>query len=164
MKVIASALLLTAGLAFGADPNPLRLDLTPTPLAVTFTNTGTEPLRILKPLDGSEWCWIMPHYRLTVTDDRGQEVPFSIRCKLFGHPYSDTKWPDDYLVTIPAGGSYKHPLTANHHIKATGVFSLRFQYRFTPETNQFLGGTYPADLWRGEASSNTIKTQLEVSP
>ena len=168
MKAFITALLFTVGSAFGADtppqPTPLKLELTATPLAVTFTNTSTEPLRILKPLDGSEWCWIMPHYKLTVSNERGQEVPFTIRCKSFGYPYTDTKWPDDYLIIIPAGGTYKHTFNTNHDIKAPGTFNLRFQYIFLPKTDQTPGGPYPPNLWRGEASSNTIKTRLEPFP
>ena len=122
MKMLLSVLLFAIGSAFAADstqqPSPLKIELTGTPLAVTFTNTGKEPLRILKPLDGSEWCWIMPYYKLTVADDEGHEIPQRIRCKIFGYPYTDTKWPDDYLVTIPAGGTYKHSLNPYHDIKA----------------------------------------------
>lgn len=141
--------------------SPLKIQLTAAPLAATFTNTGTEPLRILKPLDGSEWCLIMPHYRLTITDSQGKEVQLRPRCGLYGHPYTGTKWPDDYLVTLPPGESYTHPLHLHcHKLPAAGVYNLRFEYLFAPKTDTTPGGAYPPGLWRGEAVSNTIQTKL----
>jgi hypothetical protein len=163
MNALPPAFFLFAVSAFGAE-SPLKLELHDSPLAVTFTNTSPKPIRILKPLDGSEWCWIMPHYKLTVTTAEGQVIPMGPRCGLFGHPYSDTKWPDDYLVTIPPGGSHKQPLTAFHAIKATGTYNLQFHYIHKPDTDETPGGPYPPNLWRGETSSNTIKMRLERQP
>ena len=183
MKAILIAILLITAFTHGADKqppaSPLKIELSATPptvkvtklgeelicypsnpVTVTFTNTSKTPIRILKPLDGSEWLWIMPHYKLIATDDQNHEMPLSSRCGMFGYPYSGTKWPDDYLITIPAGGAYKLCLRPNHLIKTAGTFSLRLQYIFTPKTDQTPGGPYPPDLWRGEATSDTLKMKL----
>ena len=94
MEAFLAAILRITAVTHAADnppqASPLKLELSATPLTVTFINTGKEPIRILKPLDGSEWCLIMPHYKLTVTDDRGQEMPMRARCGFFGYPYSGT--------------------------------------------------------------------------
>ncbi len=140
----------------------LKVELSDSPLAVKFTNNSTKPIRILRPLDGSEDCWKMPYYKLTVTDDRGRKVPLSGRCGMYGFPYEGTKWPDDYLVTIPAGGSYYRPLRLAHAIPVNGSYTLSFQYIFEPTSSRTPGGRYPRKLWRGEASSNEIKAHLEA--
>jgi hypothetical protein len=41
----------------------LKAEISGAPLTVKFVNNGDKPISILKPLDGSEWCWIMPYYR-----------------------------------------------------------------------------------------------------
>ena len=143
-------------------PDALKVTISDAPLTVTFTNQGDEPIRILKPLDGSESCWIMPYYKLTVTDKDGREIPRSARCGMYGYPYWHTKWPDDYLVTIPAQASYSLPLRPNHDVPLTGSYTLCFHYIFTPDTKWTPGGRYPRNLWRGEALSNTLEAHLEA--
>ncbi len=140
----------------------LKLQLQASPLAVQFLNVSKDPIRILKPVDGSEWCWIMPHYKLTVINEHDHEIGYAARCGNYGFPYSETKWPDDYVVTIRPGHSYTHHLWHNHNIRETGKYQLRFEYVFTPKAKGIFGGhPYPADLWRGTAVSNTIEVRLE---
>jgi hypothetical protein len=143
------------------DQPSLKLELRDAPLAVKFVNVGKEPIRILKPLDGSQWCWMMPYYRLTVINDHDREIDYAPRCGNYGEPYSDTKWPDDYLVVIKPGGSYTHGLTHNHNIYEAGRYRLRFEYVFTPRLKGIRAGPYPEGLWRGTAVSNTLETKLE---
>jgi hypothetical protein len=157
-----------AAAACAGEPAPgdqhIRLELRASPLAVKFVNASKETVRILKPLDGSEWCWVMPHYKLTVIDDRDREVGLAERCKLYGAPYFGTRWPDDYVVIIRPGDSYTHPLSLNHAIREAGNYRLRFEYRFTPTADGLPAdpdAKYPAGLWRGSATSNTIETELK---
>ena len=161
--VIIALMCLVGCVTSGSGPrlDLLKAEISDAPLTVKFVNCGDEPIRILKPLDGSEWCWIMPYYKLTVTDERGKEIPRSARCGMYGYPYSDTKWPDDYLVTIAAHGSYSLPLRPNHDIPVTGSYTLCFHYIFEPDTKWTPGGRYPKSLWRGEVTSNTIEKRLE---
>src|SRR4051812_5851592 len=52
-------------------------------LEIRIKNRSHRPVNILRPLDGSEDCWLMPFYRLTVLDDRGNTVPRNTgRCKI----------------------------------------------------------------------------------
>jgi len=152
----------TIGSAAKSEPesSELKLELQHSPLAVKFINIGKEPIRILKPLDGSEWCWIMPHYKLTVINENDREIGYAARCKVCGFPYMGTKWPDDYVVDIVPGGSYVHKLQHNHNIRKAGNYRIRFEYLFTPKSNRTPGGPYPAGLWRGSATSNTLETKL----
>ena len=165
--VLGTAVLLASGGPAAAAPRPgperppLTLRLQPSPLAVKFVNTGKEPVRILKPIDGSEWGWVMPHYKLTVIDDHDREIDLAPRCKLYGSPYSGTRWPDDYVVTIRPGESYTHPLTHNHNVREAGRYRVRFEYRFTPKADGIVGGPYPAGLWRGTATSDTVEVELK---
>jgi hypothetical protein len=146
----------------GLKSGVLKVEISDAPLTAKFRNSGGEPIRILKPLDGSESCWIMPYYKLTLSDERGKEVPRAARCGLYGYPWSGTKWPDDYLVTIPAGGDYSVPLRPNHDIPTTGLYTISFHYVFKPNTKWTPGGRYPDNLWRGEVISNRIEARLEA--
>jgi hypothetical protein len=162
--VVGGPLPTTAQAPAKPDDPPLRIELTAAPLAVKFVNTGKEPLRVLKPIDGSEWCWIMPYYKLTVVDDRDREVGFAERCKLYGAPYFDTRWPDDYVVTIQPGKSYTRPLSHNHALRTEGTYRVRFEYRFEPKTDDLPGSAdakYPPGLWRGSAISNAVEVRLK---
>ena len=151
---------------------PLKLELQSNPLAVKFINMSNEPLRILKPLDGSEWSWIMPYYKLTVTTKNGHEMPIISRCARFGLGYNKV-WPDGYMVTINPGESYLHIIYEHvHKVPKEGLYTVQFEYQFTPNYDQlpgrgprmFLmsghGSIYPPNLWRGTATSNTIVTKL----
>jgi hypothetical protein len=141
----------------------LKLELRGSPLTVKFVNVGKEAIRILKPLDGSEWCWIMPHYKLTIINEQDAEVGYGSRCATYGFPYWGTKWPNDYVVIIRPGASYTHRLSHNHRILEAGTYRLRFEYNFTPKCDRTPGGPYPPGLWRGSAISNTIETKLKPS-
>lgn len=157
-------LLLALAFAAQAAEPPLRVELQASPLAVKFINAGKEPIRILKPVDGSEWCWVMPHYKLTVIDDRDREAAFAPRCKLYGTPYFDTRWPHDYIVTIRPGDSYTHSLSHNHSLRTEGTYRVRFEYRFEPKVDGLPGSPdtpYPPGLWHGSAVSNTVEVKLK---
>jgi hypothetical protein len=154
------------GTAAAAAPVPrprspaLILELRADPLTARFVNRGRKPVRILKPLDGSEWCWIMPHYRLSILDDRDREAALAPRCKLYGFPYTGTRWPEDYVVTIPGGGEYTRPVGHNHVLRKEGTYRVRLEYRFTPKANRTPGGGYPEGLWVGSLISNVIEVRL----
>jgi len=166
IKILLSGLV-AASLVGCATPAPraqvsatLKVEISDSPLALRFTNSGSEPMQILKPLDGSESCWIMPYYKLIVTDMRGKEIRRSARCGMMDL-WEGTKWPDDYLVTILPGGSYSRLLRPNHDLPASGTYKLCFHYIFEPATKWVFGKRYPKDLWRGETSSNIIETHLD---
>jgi hypothetical protein len=163
LGAIGGAAVVSASAAAPA-PQPraptLVLELRADPLTARFVNKGRGPIRILKPLDGSQWCWIMPHYRLTVIDDRDREAALAPRCKLYGFPYSGTAWPADYLVTIPAGGDYTLPLSHNHVLREAGTYRVRLEYLFTPKADRTPGGPYPAGLWVGSVISNLLEVRL----
>lgn len=138
------------------------------PLFVRFTNMSKEPVYILKALDGSEWCWIMPHYKLTICDASSHEIPLQSRCGNFGL-YNNTTWPSDCVVKLKPSRSYERYIWPIHDVTEEGIYTLRFEYRFTPVGDQLPGNinapfflmygqglTYPPNLWRGTAVSNTI--------
>jgi hypothetical protein len=164
------AILAFAGLCGCASPSgeselkALKVELSDKPLRVTFTNSGKGPIRILQPLDGSESCATMPYYRLSVVDEGGKEVPLASRCGMgIGQPYWHTKWPEDYLVTIPAEGSYSVELRNCHAIPTTASYTVRFTYVFKPDTKWYPpDGRCPRRLWRGEVTSNAISARLEA--
>ena len=142
-------------------PSVLLLELRTDPLTARFVNPGRDSVRILKPLDGSEWCWIMPHYRLTVIDDHDRVAPLAARCLMYGFPYTGTAWPADYVVTIPGGGEHIHPVRGHHHVlREAGTYRLRLEYLFAPKAGRTPGGPYPDGLWVGSALSNVVEVRL----
>jgi hypothetical protein len=151
----------SAGRAPARGAGRLTLTLRADPLTARFANPGNEPVQILKPLDGSEWGWIMPHYRLTVIDANDREWPLSPRCKLFGFPYMGTTWPGDYVLTIPPGGEHLHSVGHNHALAKEGMYRVRLEYLFTPKLGRIPSGArYPEGLWVGSVISNTIEVPL----
>jgi hypothetical protein len=89
----------------------------------------------------------------------GREIRRSARCGMMDL-WEGTKWPGDYLVTIPPGGSYSRPLRLNHDIPVSGTYKLCFHYIFEPKTKWVFGKRYPKHLWRGEIDSNIIEMHL----
>ena len=147
------------------EPTGLVLELQAVPFGVNFHNKGKTPLQVLKPIDGSEWCWVMPHYRLALVDEVGKKAHLVSRCGNHGLPYGDTRWPDDYLVVVPPGKSHFHPLDADLYNREGGRYTAVFEYKFLPGTESGPGpeNPYPPGLWRGKAVSNEIVIRLSKS-
>lgn len=142
------------------DGPALSLRLQQNPLGVVFVNSGNKPIRILKPIDGSEWCWVMPHYDLSVFDLNGIEIKRMGRCGNFGGPYSNTSWPDDYLVMIPPGGEYFRHLPLVHQIPQTGPYRIQMEYTFDLTSGQGPSRQCPEGLWTGRIRSNSLVVTL----
>lgn len=168
VEALCLACFIFVATSYGGDKSPLRLTLTDSPLAVTFTNVGKEPLRILRPLDGSEEDLLMPHYRLSITDSKGRVPPYLPGCGNYGL-WANRKWPDDYIVVIPPGGTFVYRAAINRDLTVSGEYTFRFQYIFRPTAKRHsspLSETfeYPDDIWVGEATSNEVKKVLSLPP
>lgn len=136
-------------------------------ISIRFTNPGSnEPIQILKPIDGSEWGWCMPHYAFSVDDGKGSEIRKLPRCAHHGLPYSDTSWPEDYVIEIPAGQTRDMPAFMPHLIPADGEYAISIEYIFPPTSETLRGGKhrYPSELWQGRAKSETILVKLKGVP
>jgi len=131
---------------------------------VRFVNQSDKPISILKPLDGSYYSWIMPHYAFSLDDGKGTKFDQFSRCGNFGHPYSDTTWPDDYLVEIGPGKTYEEAAYLPFVIPEDGEYTVTFNYVFTPDTDLLPTGehTYPRKLWKGKVTSKSIHVRLKA--
>jgi hypothetical protein len=130
---------------------------------VRFENRTSQPIRLLRPLDGSEWGWHMPVYDLTVTNPKGEKIPIGGRCGLSGL-YSDLKWPDDYRIQILPGHAYEMPVDLCREIPLDGPYTVTFRYHYDPKvetTKKDPSIQYPADLWIGIAE--TTPTEIRFS-
>lgn len=91
-------------------------------VVIRFENRSQRPLRLLRPIDGSEWGWHMPIYDLSITDSSGKAVPRGGRCKLSGL-YSDMKWPDDYRIQILPGDAYETTIGLARELAVSGRYT-----------------------------------------
>ena len=135
-------------------------------LMVRFENRSGRPLRVLRPIDGSEWGWLMPIYEIVMTDAAGKAVPLGGRCLLMDN-FTDENWYDDYLIQILPGHPYETSVDLGREIPSAGRYTVRFRYiydpkRKTPRQNPNL--KYPDDLWIGTATSAPHEVELPKRP
>lgn len=123
-------------------------------------------MHILKPIDGSVQCWIMPHYSFSISDGRGTKFLGRPRCGNFGGPWGETAWPDDYLVKLRPGESYDEAAYLPFEFNKAGEYEIGFEYVFTPTTKFLRDGKtpYPKELWRGKAKAKPVRMKLEAQP
>jgi hypothetical protein len=132
---------------------------------IRFENHTREPIRLLRPLDGSEWGWLMPIYDLSITDDQGTQIPFYPRCGVFGL-YANLKWPDDYRVQVLPGDAYEMKVSTVREIRESVTYAVSFRYQYKPKEKKTEGKRfieYPDDLWVGEVSSTVKQLQFVVT-
>ena len=128
-------------------------------IVVRFENQSRSPVKLLRPLDGSEWGWHLPFYDVLMTDSAGKSVPLGGRCGVSGL-YSGPKWPDDYRFQILPGDAYETHVDIAREYEISGKFSVRFRYTFdsaTAAANKDLGIQYPEDLWSGSTASEPVE-------
>ena len=130
------------------------------PVIVRFTNTHNRTIKILRPLDGSEWGWHIPHYRFTVSDSSGKAVELDGRCGISGL-WANIKWPDDYIIQILPGDSYEMQVGIPHAIPADGDYRVTFEYVYDPKTVSKAQIVYPDGLWSGTARAKDITLRLK---
>jgi len=102
-------------------------------VVVRFENHSSKPIRLLRPIDGSEWGWHMPIYEVSLTDSTGKAVPLGSRCGMSGL-YSNLKWPDDYRIQILPGDAYEMVVDMAREYPLTGRFTVSFRYAFDTAT------------------------------
>lgn len=135
-------------------------------VVVRFENDSPKPLRLLRPIDGSEWGWHMPIYDVSMMDSTGKAVPLGIRCGMSGL-YSDMAWPDDYRVQILPGDAYEMLVDMAREYPLAGRFTVSFRYTYdptvkTPRLDPSI--KYPADLWVGSATSAPVEIEIPKQP
>ncbi len=130
-------------------------------ITVTFHNTSRRPIVVFRPRDGSEWGWVRPYYRFTVTAEDGTELEPILRCGLFGAPYSGTKWPDDYAVTLKPRERFEIPIfipQLGYNRQRRGTFRIRLEYemRDVDPTDPIRDLEIPEGTWIGKAVANEL--------
>lgn len=133
---------------------------------VRFENHMLTPLKILRPLDGSEWGWHMPQYALSIVDSTGMSIPMGTRCGMSGL-YSGLKWPDDYLIRLRPGDAYEMTVNLYRSIPVRTRYRVSFSYTYSTlkkPGKENTGIQYPDDLWRGTATSKPVELELPTSP
>lgn len=133
---------------------------------IRFENPTPSRIKILRPLDGSEWGWHMPYYSLSITDSTGANIPMGMRCGMSGL-YSNLKWPDDYLIQILPHDAYEMTVALGRSIPAKGRYRVSFSYTYSSikkAAREDAGIKYPGDLWTGTATSEPVDIELPESP
>jgi hypothetical protein len=122
---------------------------------VVFHNTGPDSVFIVKSLDGSVDCILMPNYRFTIRDPDGQPVKQKRRrCGLCG-PWADTRWPQDYLIEIKPGATYSEGIWLDGYYKfeREGRHTISFEYDYEPTEGRLKP---PPQAWRGKLRAPEI--------
>jgi hypothetical protein len=169
IQSIITVLALSPVLAADPPPKPVELKVSVvgastqrSGIVVRFENRSEKPIRLLRPLDGSEWGWHMPVYDLSITDAAGKAIPPGIRCKFSGL-YSDMKWPDDYRIQILPGDAYEMTVSFCREIPSSGRYSVSFRYTYdlaSKTARQHPNIKYPDDLWTGTATSASATVEI----
>lgn len=129
------------------------------PVLVRFTNRDTQGIRILRPLDGSEWSWHMPYYQFTVCDAEGKKLELSPRCGNSGL-WANRDWPNDYMILLGPGDSYEMQVGISHVIPTDGEYTVQFEYIYDPAIASKSDIEYPDGLWVGHARSEKMLLAL----
>lgn len=135
-------------------------------VTVRFENPSLRGIQILRQLDGSEWGWHMPFYKLTIADSSGKTIPIGGRCGNSGL-WSGPKWPDDYRLMIGPGEAHELVVDLNREIPEAGEYTVTFEYHYDPVVTAAKGATgikYPDDLWVGKARSEPVVISLPKLP
>ena len=128
-------------------------------IVVRFENMSHSLLKLLRPLDGSEWGWHLPFYDVSLTDSAGKAVPLAGRCGVSGL-YSNIKWPDDYRFQILPGDAYETHVDIAREYGIAGKFTVRLRYTYdgaVAAANKGSGVPYPEDLWSGSTASEPVQ-------
>jgi hypothetical protein len=133
---------------------------------IRFENHTAAPLRLLRPIDGSEWGWHMPIYSLTIADSDGKSLPMGGRCGNSGL-YSNMKWPDDYQFQILPGDAYEMAVEICREIPVSASYKVTFEYQYDPTVKtrkQDDRIKYPGDLWVGSAKTEATAIEIAKQP
>lgn len=142
-----------------AVENVRNIRMTNNILRIRMENVSDAPVKIMKPLDGSFWLWHLPFYRLTVKPPGGEALPNQERLPMSGL-WAETKFPDDYEVTLSAGERYEMEKFMPVVVPTTGVYQLHFEYIFDPALSWRDPWKYPDDMWIGRCGSETVSAHL----
>jgi hypothetical protein len=151
------------GLHVSLDPYPLRSGFRRNPVIIRFTNRSNRIIRILRPLDGSEWSRHMPYYLFTVRDAHANLIGLPSRCGISGL-WADLEWPDDYMILINPGDTYEMRAGIAQYVPADGEYTVSFEYVFDAAAAAESYIAYPDGLWEGCVRSGEIKLTLNKSP
>lgn len=135
-------------------------------IIIRFENRSAAPLRLLRPIDGSEWGWHMPIYSLTIADSTGKSLPMGGRCGMSGL-YSNMKWPDDYRVQILPGDAYEMAVEICREIPVSASYKVTFEYQYDPTVKSRKQDDrikYPSDLWVGTAKTEATTLEIAKQP
>lgn len=130
---------------------------------IKFTNNSSNGIKILKPLDGSLYSWHMPYYLLDVEDQNDTKLKLTPRCGVSGL-WANTEWPSDYIIEIAPNSSFELEVGIHHIIPEAGQYTITFSYICIPEKAKFNNNLkYPANIWKGKATSKQVKLELKKS-
>jgi Leucine-rich repeat (LRR) protein len=104
---------------------------------VRFKNNGSTPLSIIKPLDGSIEGTLMPHYDFKITDSTGKRLYRMGFCANCYGLWSNTVWPDDYVIEIGPGKTWELEQRLSCRPPTNGAVNISFEYTYKPETIVF---------------------------
>jgi hypothetical protein len=117
-------------------------------VTLRFSNDGTAPAYLIRRVDGSEHGRHMPYYRWSAVGPDGKRLKLVGRCGNTGPNglWSDTRWPEDYLIELKPGMSYEKTFSLPLRVEKAGVHRVRFEYVYRADPRGLLP---PAGAWQG---------------
>lgn len=123
-------------------------------VAVEITNSGQSPVTIAKPSPGSFYCKAMPHYKFTVRDADGREVPLDTPYE----PFDEEVRPAiTGFVTLEPDQKYEFECELPHALPARGYYTVEFKYLFKDNNN---AEDATSTLWEGAFSAVPVRLEL----
>ena len=138
---------------------------------ISIENTSDEPVKILKPLDGSFWGWFPNHYKFTALDSDGEPLGLGGRCGVCGA--GGMAWPNDFVVELDPTETFEVtgylPQAISREITPEDIFKVSFEYIYIfgeDESRKWQDGySEPVEgVWQGVAKSNTLEMTLRAKP
>lgn len=124
---------------------------------IRFRNAGPDTVTIVKALDGSSACRLMPWYRFMV-DRKGQRLKPMPGCGNFGL-WESSKWPKDYLVELKPGDAYESEELLPCEVEQAGPHTISFEYTYQPAKEEHFAP--PPSAWRGTVKAASVVLDLQ---
>jgi hypothetical protein len=124
------------------------------PVRIRLVNDSRSDVLLFRPLDGSEYCRHLPHYRFEVIDVGGRMLEPDIECGISGL-WADTTWPASYVIKLRPGESFEKKMDPPQ-ITEPGTYKIHFAYEYRVDEDAQESFPTPPGAWVGLAEAPEV--------